>query len=129
MQGSINVGMKTKSNVNPGGPSRYNRSYCLDFRLVYELPPGKRLAIFGKIPEISNWNKDKPKVFMKPVEGCPNTWMLDKPIITNQFFFTYKYAIMSQDGKHEQYEKGIDRIADLEILTGSDESVSGNPLY
>lgn len=55
--------------------------------------------------------------------------MLDKPIITNQFFFTYKFAIMSQDGKHEQYERGIDRIADLEILTGSDESASGNPLY
>ena len=94
----MSVGKKPKSNVNPGGPSRYNRSYVLDFRLEYELPPGKRLAIFGKIPEISNWNKDKPKVYLKPVEGVANIWMLDKPIITNQFFFTYKFAIMNENG-------------------------------
>ena len=109
--------MKTKSKVtNPGGPSRFNRSYCINLQLEYDLPPGKRLAIFGKIPEISNWNKDKPKVFMKRIEGEKNMWCLDKPIITNQFFFTYKFAIMGEDGKHQQYERGIDRIIDCEIL-------------
>jgi hypothetical protein len=47
--------------------------------------------------------------------------MLEKPVITNKFFFTYKFAIMDSNGNHQEYEKGVDRIADMEILTGQDE--------
>ena len=64
-QGSLGIGKKV-SNVNTGGPSRFNRSYMLDFRLNYELPPGKRLCMFGKIPECSNWDKSKPHCYLKP---------------------------------------------------------------
>jgi|TARA_B110000285_G_scaffold195769_1_gene226275 hypothetical protein len=107
---------QVQNQANTGGPSRFNRSYILDFRLNFELPPGMKLCLFGKIPEMSNWDKSKPHCFMKPVPGEKNEWMLEKPIITNQFYFTYKYAICDGNGNHQNYERGIDRIADLEIL-------------
>jgi hypothetical protein len=46
-----------------------------------------------------------------------NIWVNEFPIVTNKYYFTYKYAILDQDGKGvESWERGIDRIADLELL-------------
>lgn len=50
--------------------------------------------------------------------------MLEKPIITNQFYFTYKFALCDGNGNHQNYERGIDRILDAEILDGDDEMIS-----
>jgi hypothetical protein len=52
---------------------------------------------------------------MKKTQG--NIWINELPIVTNKYYFTYKYAILSSDGKTVgSWERGIDRIADLELL-------------
>jgi hypothetical protein len=45
-------------------------------------------------------------------------WVLDKPIITNKTFFTYKYCLLDtkEDASGHVFEKGIDRILDLCLL-------------
>ncbi len=52
-----------------------------------------------------------------------HTWELEKPVITNQYYFTYKFAVCDSNGNFEYYEKGIDRIADMEILIGPDTKI------
>ena len=52
---------------------------------------------------------------MKWTEG--DVWVSKQPLITNNFFFTYKYSWFEKEG-HQLvgWERGIDRIADLEIM-------------
>lgn len=43
--------------------------------------------------------------------------MLQRPLVTNRYFFSYKYVIMKEGGRElEMWERGVDRVADLEIL-------------
>lgn len=51
---------------------------------------------------------------MKRTAG--DIWVMEKPVVTNQFFFTYKFALFDSNRKFLHYEKGIDRIADMELL-------------
>ena len=43
-------------------------------------------------------------------------WYTDKPILTKKRYFCYKYVILNPDGSLSSWERGVDRIADLEIL-------------
>jgi hypothetical protein len=47
-------------------------------------------------------------------------WVLDKPIITANPFFKYKYKLVDKNSKLETWEHGVDRIADLRILAEED---------
>jgi hypothetical protein len=60
------------------------------------------------------WDKTKPLAWMKRGEG--DKWVLEKPLVTNQFYFTYKFALFDANRKFLNYEKGIDRICDAEVM-------------
>ena len=60
------------------------------------------------------WDRDDPKCWMKRTAG--DIWVMEKPLVTNQFFFTYKFAIFDSNHNFLHFEKGIDRIADMELL-------------
>ena len=67
----------------------------------------------GSIPELGSWKE--LKAHMTWTEG--HVWVIDKPIVTNQPFFCYKYVLMDNDQKEMvKWEAGIDRIADLRLL-------------
>jgi hypothetical protein len=112
---------QASTNTQFNGSKCLTRSYLLDFRINFNVPHGKKLCIFGNIPEFSNWKKNEPRCFLKQEGANRNRWMLEKPVVTNQFYFIYKFAIMDQDGNFEQFEEGVDRLADLEILPGQDQ--------
>lgn len=42
-------------------------------------------------------------------------WVSKEPLVTSEYFFHYKYAIV-EDNKVIGWERGVDRVADLEIL-------------
>ena len=44
-------------------------------------------------------------------------WVLDKPIVTTNPFFKYKYKVIDKNSKDEVWECGVDRIADLRLIT------------
>ena len=46
-------------------------------------------------------------------------WEMLKPILVSSAVFKYKFAIFDSNGKFIQYERGIDRIADLKLLDGT----------
>lgn len=55
---------------------------------------------------------------MKWTEG--HNWVSVNPLITNAFFFQYKYAILENEGSElVEWENGVDKIADLEIMPDS----------
>lgn len=41
---------------------------------------------------------------------------MERPVVTNQFFFTFKFALFDSNRKFIDFERGIDRIADMELL-------------
>ena len=42
-------------------------------------------------------------------------WVSEKPIITNQPIFHYKYVLL-ENGMAKKWESGVDRVADLRLL-------------
>ena len=50
---------------------------------------------------------------------------MDKDVVTNKFFFVYKFALYDEDNQFVQYERGVDRICDLEILPDLNETQPG----
>ena len=96
--------------------------------MKFQTKVGQDLCVFGSIPELGNWNKDRKVEEIKSnmcwTEG--HIWQLDVPIKTNRPFFTYKYYLIDKinESKDAGWEKGIDRIADVrELASGTS---SGN---
>ena len=65
----------------------------------------------GSIEELGSWKTYKCP--MKWTEG--HYWITENLHISSKSFFTYKYVIMKLN-KAIKWEKGPNRIADLEIL-------------
>lgn len=59
------------------------------------------------------WDKENPQAWLK--RGDDDCWTLEKPLVTNQFFFTYKFALFDKNRKFMHFERGIDRICDAEL--------------
>ena len=76
------------------------------------LENGQILGISGNIPELGMWKEFK--FHLKKQQG--DLWYTDKPILTKKRYFCYKYVILHGDGTLNNWERGVDRIADLEIL-------------
>jgi hypothetical protein len=67
----------------------------------------------GELPELGLWKE--PKCWMKRKEG--DIWVMERPLITNKPYFTFKFAIADRNSnKIVQWERGIDRICDMELL-------------
>ena len=60
------------------------------------------------------WDKYDPKCWMKKTTG--DIWVMERPVITNNYFFTYKFALYDSNRQFISFERGIDRIADMELL-------------
>jgi hypothetical protein len=117
---------KQSTNMQFGGNDRYNTSYHIEFHLNYKAEPGVQICLFGKIPELSMWDKENPKAWLK--RGADDVWVLEKPLVTNQFFFTYKFALFDKNRKFMNFERGIDRICDAELKEAA-ESKFGREYY
>ena len=72
---------------------------------------GESLAVVGNIDELGQWN-DCNVCKMTWTEN--HVWVTDNLVVSKPFFL-YKYVII-QDGEIKQWEKGANRIADLEVL-------------
>lgn len=88
-------------------------TYHLELRVQKKLDNGQSLCVCGSIPELGNW-----KNFICHMKWTHDDyWVLQKPLVTNKYFFSYKYVIMKEGGRElEMWERGVDRVADLEIL-------------
>ena len=78
------------------------------------------MAILGNCPELGNWKQ--VKCHMRWTEG--DWWVTEKPFVTSRFYLTYKYAVVKDRTQVVSWERGINRIADFEILApqqGTDE--------
>ena len=70
------------------------------------------MCILGSIPELGDWKEFKYHLVRKG-----DVWESQQPLYTHNFFFRYKYAIMEENGtKQVDWEKGVDRLADLELM-------------
>jgi hypothetical protein len=70
---------------------RKDSSYHIEMTLQYTPDPGVHfVCLFGRIPELSMWDKEDPKCWMKRTPG--DIWVMERPVVTNQFFFTFKFA-------------------------------------
>lgn len=71
------------------------------------------MCVLGSIQELGKWKEYKHA--MKWTAG--DVWVSKEPLITNSFFFSYKYSWFEKEGfQLVGWERGIDRIADLEIM-------------
>ena len=73
---------------------------------------GQSLCVVGSIPELGSWREYK--CHMQWTEG--HVWVTKNPLVTSKSYFSYKYVLF-QESKVKRWEKGIDRIADLRLLT------------
>ena len=70
------------TSANDDAQRRANTTYHIDFRLHYKRDgPGMKMCCFGKIPELSMWDKSKPLCWLKEVED--DIWVPEKPVVTN----------------------------------------------
>ena len=94
-------------------------TYAVHFRVHYESCFGEELCVVGDIADLGNWKGHKH--MLKWTEG--HIWVSEKPLITNQRHFCYKYRVL-EDNEVRHWEDGIDRICQPELLP---EKVSGGP--
>ena len=93
-------------------------TYEVNFKVYYKTKHGESLCVLGSTPELGSWKEYR--CHMKWTEG--HIWVLEKPLITNHYYFQYKYILLDGDKtKFMNWERGIDRIADLEIMPSVNE--------
>ena len=88
--------------------------------MTYETVLGESIAVLGSIPELGGWDKEKIMHHLKWTEG--HKWVSEVPIVTTESFFRYKY-IICHDLKFKDYERGIDKVAELKISQTSSDGI------
>ena len=101
-------------------PTQYawsNNQYSVTFQLKFETTYGETIAVLGSTKELGGWDKTNVIYHLKWTEG--HVWKSEVPLSPSMNYFRYKYVKMDQHGKRfVNYERGIDRIADLSICQG-----------
>ena len=70
--------------------------------------------MIGGTEEFGDWST--PKIYLKQLED--DVWTLEKLLVTQKSFFLCKFAIVdSESGEINTFERGVNRIIDLDILT------------
>ena len=77
---------------------------------------GESLCVIGDIDELGKWSDFK--CHMKWTEG--HIWVCDTLVIQDKPQFSYKYVLM-KDGQPQQWERGQNRIADLRLVSDSNQ--------
>jgi hypothetical protein len=90
-----------------------NITYQVTFRVQIKVNFGETICVLGSIPELGKWKEFK--YHLQWTEG--DVWESITPLVTHSFYFQYKYALLEEKGtKLINWEKGIDRLADMEIM-------------
>jgi hypothetical protein len=95
----------------------YQVTYEVNFRVRYHAEPGYKVIVIGSIPELDEWRKPGPHSHFLRRNG--DVWESVAPLVTRTYFFHYKYAIVKDNYLHA-WERGVDRVADLEIMASTD---------
>jgi hypothetical protein len=67
----------------------------------------------GNIPELGNWTEHK--IFMRKTRD--NMWVMENTLVIQQYYFCCKFAVINKyDEKDMIWERGVDRIIDMELL-------------
>jgi hypothetical protein len=97
------------------------------FSVIYETVPGESIAVVGSVKELGAWDKQNIIHHLRWTNG--HKWVSEKPLITTQQHFRYKFVLCHQMN-FKDYEKGIDRIADLGIAeVSSDGTIYLNDVW
>lgn len=80
--------------------------------MTYETVMGESIAVLGSSDELGKWNKKAILYHLQWTDG--HRWVSKEPLLTSSQHFRYKYVVC-HDMKFKEYERGIDRIADLAI--------------
>lgn len=89
-----------------------NCHYHLYLKIYYKCKEGQSIAISGSLDGIGMWKK-----FTELQWTQGDIWVTKEPISSNVHFFRYKYVLFDKvEKKLIQWERGIDRIADMAIL-------------
>lgn len=91
--------------------SLMNCSYAIKFEVEYPTQFGESIGVIGSTEELGKWKQ--VKIHLKWTSG--HIWVSKEPFITQKSYFQFKYVLL-MDMKLVHWERGIDRIADLEIL-------------
>ena len=88
-------------------------SYQVTFKVQIQVNFGETICVLGSIPELGKWKEFKHH--LRWTEG--HIWESITPLITHSYFFQYKYALLDKNATELiNWEKGVDRLADLEIM-------------
>lgn len=92
--------------------SRFDK-YAVTFQIFYETVFGQTVAVIGSTKQLGNWQKYLCK--LKWTEG--HIWKSEEPLEMQESRFEYKYVLLNEDDQENiQWEQGVNRIADLNIL-------------
>ena len=114
----VNNGMvleKQKSALNMRylhSTSLMNQTYSIKFEVDYPTVPGESIGVIGSTEELGKWKQ--AKYHLHWTSG--HKWVSRKAFVTQKSYFQFKYVLL-KDMELVHWERGIDRIADLEILT------------
>jgi hypothetical protein len=90
----------------------FNKNYHLYLKIYYKCPANTSIAISGSIEGVGNW-----KDFTELIWTAGDIWVTKDPIFSQVHFFRYKYVLFNKNEKKLiSWERGVDRIADMEIL-------------
>lgn len=96
--------------------------YAINFNIFYETTFGEELYVMGSIKELGQWKAYKLKLYWTE-NHC---WRNEEPLLCNDPYFEYKYALFGVDGTLTCWENGINRIADLETLPSQETTLGSN---
>lgn len=107
----VTNGITIESILDPNF-SKEKTAFNLTMRIKYQTNMGESLCVIGNIEEFGAWKNFKMR--MKWTEG--HVWVLENLSIKSKPYFQYKYVLMKDD-EPQTWERGENRIADLNLLT------------
>jgi hypothetical protein len=100
--------------LHAGDPATFGRTYRVKFRVRHKANPGEQVVCLGSIGELDNWMK-KGQFSHVLKWSAGDIWESTEQLVTKHYFFHYKYAVIK--GEYVvAWERGVDRVVDLEIL-------------
>ena len=96
-----------------------NCTYHVNFKIQKRTQFGDIIGVSGSSEELGEWKEFK--YLMKWTKG--DLWVSEKALITNKAYFCYKYVLLDSTLKMKDWERGLNRIADLELLSMNKNSI------
>ena len=96
--------------LEPQGPW-----YAVNFSVHYHTNFGEYVSVVGSIEQLGYWKEFKCRLAW----SGDHNWVSSQPLLigSNQEIFQYRYVLLKEDhDRPVDWEKGVDRIADLKIL-------------